>query len=77
MADGRATGVSLRPCTIDDQQTAWEWGNTSDIACWINLPHDPAGDWEATSYEEFCDDWKPFYFDGTEPMQGRAFIIEA
>ena len=76
MSDRRETGVSLRPSRVEDQRTAWEWGNSSDIARWLNLPKDPEGVWQATSYEDFCDDYRMFYFDGSTPMDGRAFVIE-
>lgn len=29
------------------------------------------------SKEEFLADWKPYYFDGSEPERGRCFAIEA
>lgn len=72
----KVKGVSLRPSTPADHRPGWEWGNNSDIAYWVNLPQDAAGSWQPTTYEDYSDDWKAFYFDGSEPRLGRAFIVE-
>lgn len=29
-----------------------------------------------TTWEEFCEDYEPYFFDGSHPERGRSFIIE-
>jgi diamine N-acetyltransferase len=63
--------VKLRPSTPADRRDVWLWGDGSDISHWTNPP--PMA---PSSFEVFCEDWKPHYFDGSEPQRGRVFIIE-
>lgn len=63
--------VALRASTLDDRRAVWEWGDKSDISHWTNLPPQ-----SPSTYDEFCEGWKAFYFDGSVPRFGRIFIIE-
>ncbi len=63
--------VTLRPASLDDRRAVYEWTNLSDIAHWINLPPN-----KSETYEQFCADWEQYYFDGSAPRMGRAFVIE-
>ncbi len=67
----RGSIVILRPSTLDDRQDCWQWGDRSDISHWTNPP--PMA---PSSFELFCEEWKPHYFDGSAPRLGRVFIIE-
>ena len=64
-------GLVLRPSSMDDRRDVWQWGDWSDISHWTNPP--PL---KPSSFEEFCEGWKPYYFDGSSPRLGRVFIIE-
>ena len=63
--------IRLRPSNPDDRRTVWEWGHTSDIARWVNLPPQTI-----PTYEEFCEGWKDFFYEGPSRPIGRVFVIE-
>jgi diamine N-acetyltransferase len=61
--------VTLRPATLQDRRKIYEWLARSDVT-----PHmyrdDPVPTWE-----EFCNDYRPYFFDDSEPKRGRCFVI--
>ena len=58
--------VTLQPATQRDRRTIYEW-----LIQWQPLfLYHPLPSWE-----EFCDDYKPFFFDGSRLKTGRCFII--
>ncbi len=67
--------VLLRPATEQDKRMVYEWMAHSDIALSImgppNFSEHPIPTWD-----EFCNDYKSHYFDGSKPKSGRCFIIE-
>ena len=64
--------VSLRPLTPDDKETFYLWATASDATpFWYGeLYNDPIPD-----REKIFEDWKDFYFDGSQPLKGRAYAI--
>ena len=60
----------LRPATVEDRRTIFEWGHESDIASFIYPP-----DGETKTLKDFCDDWKEHYFTGLSTELGRMFVI--
>jgi diamine N-acetyltransferase len=73
-----ATGpkVSLRHAEPADRERAYEWYARSDLTpAFLGLPLYP--DHPVPSYEAFCEDYLPFFFDGTRPFDGRALMIRA
>lgn len=68
--------ISLRPATEQDKRAIYEWMAHSDITSSHMgppvFPDNPIPTWE-----EFCLDYKPYFFDGTQPESGRCFIIMA
>src|SRR5882724_3306417 len=73
-----ATGpkVSLRHAEPADRERAYEWYARSDLTpAFLGVPLYP--DHPVPSYEAFCDDYLPFFFDGTRPFDGRALMIRA
>lgn len=66
--------VSLRPSTMEDRSMVFEWLCHSDLTRFMlgppTFPDNPAPSWE-----EFIDDYAPYFFDGTQPRLGRSFII--
>ncbi|MES9970279.1 MAG: GNAT family protein [Candidatus Thiodiazotropha sp.] len=62
--------IKLRPANLADRLLVFEWGHNSDIAGFIY----PAGG-EIQTFEEFCADYKEYYFSDVSPELGRGFII--
>ena len=66
--------VVLRPATEQDKRIIYEWSAKSDITASIMgpplFPDHPIPTWE-----EFCADYKPHYFDDSAPELGRCFVI--
>jgi RimJ/RimL family protein N-acetyltransferase len=76
MAEPILTGkiVKLRPSTLEDRRTIYEWATQSDAtSAMIGPPTYP--DHSIPSWEEFCSDHTPHFFDGSAPFLGRCFII--
>jgi len=66
----------LREATGTDRRTVYEWLAHSDVTpSMMGSPHFP--DTAVPTWEEFCRDYHPCYFDGSKPDQGRCFIIVA
>ncbi|MFQ5925063.1 MAG: GNAT family N-acetyltransferase [Dehalococcoidia bacterium] len=66
--------VALRPATERDKRMVYEWLAESDITPSImGPPH--FSDHPVPAWEEFCADYKPYFFDGSSPELGRCFII--
>jgi len=73
-----ATGskVSLRHAELADRERAYAWLARSDLTpAFLGLPLYP--DHPVPTYEAFCEDYLPFFFDGTRPFDGRALVIQA
>jgi hypothetical protein len=62
--------ITLRPATLDDRRTVYDWSHDSDIAPLIHLSDD-----SDEIFQEFCDEWKEHFFTDTSPELGRMFII--
>ena len=62
--------VQLRSATLDDRRTIYEWGRAPGIAPWIYL----SGDLDQ-SFDDWCDDWKAYYFTDETPGLGQMFVI--
>ncbi len=56
----------LQPATLHNKRIIFDWLNK-----WQSLSSDNP----LPSWGEFCDDYKPFFFDGSRPKTGRCFII--
>lgn len=61
----------LRPMTLEEVDLVLGWLEDPEVReFW-------GGRERTVSKEEFLADWKPYYFDGSEPERGRCFAIEA
>jgi diamine N-acetyltransferase len=73
MIRGRFT--TLRPARDDDRRNVYEWMAQSEVTPWMAGPplftEAPIPTWE-----EFCADYVPYFFDGSRPELGRSYIIE-
>ena len=67
----KGTQVTLRPATLDDKRMIYDWAHRSDIAHQLHLPPDD----HLCTWEEWCEDWQPHYFDDSAPELGRFFVI--
>jgi diamine N-acetyltransferase len=71
----RGPSVHVRPTTLADRRAVWEWLACSDLTASMMgppaFPENPVPTWE-----EFCADYGPHFFDGSRPERGRSFIIE-
>jgi len=66
--------VILRPATDQDKRQIYAWLALSDATPTMMgppvYPDEPIPSWE-----EFCADYKPYYFDDSAPDLGRCFVI--
>ncbi|MCX8005074.1 MAG: GNAT family N-acetyltransferase [Burkholderiaceae bacterium] len=68
--------VRLRRAQLADRERAHIWLTHSDLSAEVAGP--PLYPEVALpTFEAFCEQYQPFYFDGTRPFDGRALIIEA
>lgn len=66
--------ISLRPATLDDRTRIYEWLAHSDVTpLMLGLPLFP--EQPVPTWEEFCEDYLPHFFDGSAPEHGRCFLI--
>ncbi len=68
--------VRLRLAELRDREPAWTWMAHSDLTA-DTLGPPMYADRSAPAFDAFCDDHPPFLFDGTQPFDGRALIIQA
>ena len=68
--------INLREATERDRRKIYEWLAHSDLTpSMMGPPQFP--DHVVPTWEEFCRDYLPYYFDGSQPNRGRCFIIVA
>lgn len=66
--------ISLREATEVDRRKVYEWMACSDITpSFLGPPDFP--DNPVPSWEEFCKDYQPHYFDRSDSERGRCYII--
>ncbi len=66
----------LRKAAEADRRNVFEWLTRSDLTPWMmGPPRFP--DHPIPSWEEFCADYRPHYFDDSKPRAGRCYIIQA
>ena len=70
----RGKKVALRPSAPDDVHDVHIWCNESDVTpSMAGPPTFP--DKAPSDNKEFCVGYESYYWDGSEPMRGRVFII--
>lgn len=68
--------VWLKPATMAERRLIYEWATQSDLtSSMMGPPLFP--DHMPPTWEEFCDDYKPYFFDDSAPELGRCFLIMA
>lgn len=66
--------IKIRPATINDKRKIFEWLTNSNITKeMMGLPYYP--DAIIPTWDEFDKDYIDSYFDGSNPLKGRCFII--
>lgn len=77
MKDERVQGkiITLRLSTLDDRRVIYDWFTYSDITASMAgepiFPDSPPASWE-----EFCEDHTPHFFEGEITKLGRCFIVQ-
>lgn len=67
--------VILRPATMQDRKPIFEWLTNSDLTSFMMGP--PAyPDSKIPSWKEFIQDYQEYFFDSSQPLLGRCFMIE-
>lgn len=67
--------LTLRPATEDDRRDVYLWLAASDVtSSMMGPPLFP--DVAIATWEEFCADYAPHFFDGSRPDRARSFIID-
>ncbi len=66
--------LPLRPAVVSDRRQVYEWLAKSDVTPSMMGPPDYP-DLSIPTWEEFCADYLPHYFDDSAPYSGRCFII--
>lgn len=65
----------LKPASLRDKAKIFDWLTASDLTAEMlgppKFPENPIPSWE-----EFDKDYADYYFDGSEPMKGRCFIVQ-
>ena len=67
--------ITLRPATFEDRKPIYEWLTNSDSTPFVMGPPDFL-DHPIPTWEEFIDDYKDYFFDGSQPTLGRCFVIQ-
>ncbi|GAB2992290.1 GNAT family N-acetyltransferase [uncultured Cyclobacterium sp.] len=66
--------LTLRPANLQDKKSIYMWlahsNLTDEMLGAPNFPEVPIPTWE-----EFNEDYKAHYFDGSHPLKGQCFII--
>ena len=71
----RGSLVTLRPAREDDRCGVYQWLAESDLTpSMLGPPHFP--DVPVPTWDQFCEDYGPHFFDGMRQEVGRSFIIE-
>ncbi len=67
--------ISIKPSKLDDKRKVYEWLCLSETA----KSHMGPPNFEDTpipSWEEYCEDFEDYYFDGSKPECGQLWIIK-
>jgi RimJ/RimL family protein N-acetyltransferase len=66
--------IYLKPATLSDKRAVYEWSAQSDITkCIMDPPLFP--DNPVPTWKEFNQDYKDNFFDGSQQLLGRGFLI--
>jgi RimJ/RimL family protein N-acetyltransferase len=66
--------LTLRPATPGDKRKVFSWlANSNLTADMLGLPTFP--DNPVPNWDEFDNDYQDYFFDGSQPLKGRCFII--
>lgn len=66
--------MTLRPAAKDDRRDIYNWLAASDVTPFMMGPP-TFTDVAVPSWDEFCEDYVQYFFDGTRLDKGRSFII--
>ncbi|HRK56032.1 MAG TPA: GNAT family N-acetyltransferase [Burkholderiaceae bacterium] len=76
MVDISGQKVQLLRASPKDRERVYDWFTHSDLT--PRMMGQPLfADYSPPTYEAFCQAWAPYFFDGTQPFDGRGFLIRA
>jgi len=67
--------ILLRPATLADRRAVYEWMACSDLTASMMGPPE-FDEAPVPTWDEFCADYLPYFFNGSLPEVGRSYIIE-
>ncbi len=67
--------VTLRPANPQDRKPIFDWLTNSDLTSQMMGPP-TYPDNKIPTWDEFIEDYKQYFFDSTQPLLGRCFVIE-
>ena len=66
--------INLIPAALDDRQKIYDWCFFSETSkSHFGAPNYP--DMVAPTFEEFYDEYVPYFFDGSQPSKGSGYMI--
>ena len=72
----KAPQLLIRPARPEERKQIFDWLAHSDITHFMMGPPEYP-DIPIPSWEEFCEDFPPYFFNNSQPLKGRCFIIES
>lgn len=67
--------IILRPATPQDRKPIFDWLTNSDLTSQMMGPP-TYPDSRIPTWEEFIADYREYFFDNSQPLSGRCFVIE-
>lgn len=67
--------VNLRPATMQDRRQIYDWLANSDLTRQVMGPP-TYPDIIIPSWTQFKQDYKEYFFDSSQPLEGRCFVIQ-
>ncbi len=68
--------IEIREATLDDRRKIYDWLFYADFSDFLNRLQG-IQDGSIPSFEEFKDDYRNYFFDGSREKDGRSYIIQA
>ncbi|MCE5214803.1 MAG: GNAT family N-acetyltransferase [Methanobacterium sp.] len=67
--------IHLKPARFEDRKKAYEWLYFSDFSSYLNELTAETSEGAVPTLSQFKEDYAFFFFDGSRPEKGRAYLI--